>query len=75
MGRRIRTAVPQSNSMLVPQWSYLEEFRKKNADFKRKQKEQFDSLCGAKELPEIPDDSEVWITSEDNNFRQSGDYS
>lgn len=43
IGRRILTAVPQSNAMLVPQWSYLKEFRVKNADFKRKQKEQFDS--------------------------------
>ena len=65
MGRRIRTAVPQSNAMLIPQWSYLNEFREKNAEFKRKQKEQFDSRHGAKKLPDIPDDSEVWITSGD----------
>ena len=65
MGRRIRTAVPQSNMMLIPQWSYLKEFKVKNAEFKKKQKEQFDSRHGAKELPEIPDDSAVWITSED----------
>ena len=65
MGRRIRTAVPQSNAILIPQWSYLKEFKKKNAEFKKRQKEQFDSRHGAKELPEIPDDSEVWITSED----------
>ena len=65
MGRRIRTAVPQSNTMLILQWSYLNEFREKNAEFKRKQKEQFDSCHGAKKLPDIPDDSEVWIMSGD----------
>ena len=59
MGRRIRTAVPQSNTMLIPQWSYLKEFKVKNAEFKKKQKEQFDSRHGAKELPEISDDSAV----------------
>lgn len=65
MGRRIRTTVPQSNVMLIAQWSYLREFKEKNAEFNRKQKEQFDRRHGAKELPEIPDDSEVWIMSED----------
>ena len=65
MARRICTAVPQSNTMLIPQWSYLKEFKVKNAEFKKKQKEQFDSRHGAKKLPEIPDDSAVWITSED----------
>lgn len=29
MGRRIRTAVPQSNAMLIPKWSYLREFKEK----------------------------------------------
>ena len=32
---------------------------------RKNKKEQFDSRHGAKELPEIPDDSAVWITSED----------
>ena len=64
MGRRIRTAVPQSNAMLIPKWSHLKQFRERNAEFKQQQKEQFNSRHGVKELPEIPDDSEVWITSE-----------
>ena len=50
---------------MIPQWSYLKELKMKKAEFKKKQKEQFDSRHGAKELPEIPDDSAVWITSED----------
>ena len=28
----------QSNTMLIPQWSYLKEFKVKNAEFKKKQK-------------------------------------
>ena len=51
--------------MLVPQWSYLPDFKEKNTQFKGKQKEQFDRRHGTRELPDIPDDSEVWITSED----------
>ena len=46
----------------------MKEFQEKNADFKRKQKEQLDSHYGAKELPTIPDDSEVWITLEDKTI-------
>ena len=59
MGRRIRTAVPQSSAMLIPHWSYLKEFQEKNAEFKKKQKEEFDRRHGVKELPEIPDNREV----------------
>ena len=65
MGRRIRTTVPQTKGMLTPQWSFLPEFRQKNAQFKEKQKEQFDHRHRTRKLPPIPDDTEVWITSED----------
>ena len=41
MGRNICSTVPQAKSLLIPQWSYLPEFRKENADFKQKQKAQF----------------------------------
>ena len=41
MGRNICSTVPQTKSLLTPQWLYLPEFRKRNADFKEKQKVQF----------------------------------
>ena len=65
MGRRIRTSVPQTNKMLVPQWSYFTEFCQKNKQFKECQKQQFDRHHGARSLPDIPEDTEVWITSEE----------
>ena len=61
MGRRIRTTVPQTMAMLKPQ---LVEFKRKNALFKAGQKKQFDRRHQVKELAPIPDDAEVWITSE-----------
>ena len=64
MGRRIRTTVPQTNSMLVPKWSYLNVFKQKNAHFKTMQKKQFDRRHRVKESSPIPDDADVWITSE-----------
>ena len=46
------------------QWPYLVEFKQKNAQFQAGQKAQFDRRHLVKELVPIPDDSEVWITSE-----------
>ena len=42
MGRQIRTTLPQPTKHLVPQWSYLPEFRRRNEEVKRKQKANFD---------------------------------
>ena len=43
---------------LVLQWPYLKVFKERNG-------EQFDHRHRANDLPEIPDNTEVWITSED----------
>ena len=64
MGRRLRTSVPQTDKMLIPQWSYLKTFRELNRNQKSKQKENFDLRHRAKDLPAIPDDTEVWITTD-----------
>ena len=64
MGRRLRTSVPQTDSMLVPQWSYLQKFKESEKQYKAKQKENFDNKHRVKELPPISNDTEVWITTE-----------
>ena len=61
MGRKIRTPVPQTNELLVPKWPYLPDFRERHAVYKGHQKKNFDSHHGVRPLPDIPDDSEVWI--------------
>ena len=54
---------------MSPQWSYLPEFRRKrNAEFKQKQKVQFDRQHRVSEQDSIPDGSDVWITSESNTI-------
>jgi len=63
MGRKIRTSVPQTNKHLMPEWTYLTDFRKKSAQFKKKQKENFDNRHRVHSLPEIPDDAEAWVNS------------
>ena len=42
MGRNLRTTIPVVRENLVPQWPYLESFRKENLQFKRKPKECYD---------------------------------
>ena len=64
MGRRLRTSVPQTDKMLIPQWPYLKSFRELDQKQKQRQKENFDSRHRARDLPTIPNDTEVWITTE-----------
>lgn len=64
MGRRIRTLVPQTDEFLLPQWSYVYQFRRQNKMQKDLQKKYFDSHHRASNLPVIPDNTEVWITTE-----------
>ena len=42
MGQRLRTTLPQVADRLLPQWKYLEAFRKQNKEFKQKQKSAYD---------------------------------
>ena len=66
MGRNIRSTVPQTKAKLTPQWPYLQEFRRRNAEFKEKQKRQFDRRHRVLERDDLPDGTDVWITSEPN---------
>ena len=63
MGRQIRTTVPQASKYLIPQWTYLPEFRQKNAEYKGKQKANFDLHHHAREASEIPGQVEVWVNT------------
>ena len=64
MGRRIRTPVPQTNQQLIPQWPHLSEFWRLNKLYKRKQKRFFDHGHRVRELPALPNDTEVWIDTD-----------
>ena len=54
MGRSLRTTVPQVTTHLTPKWSYLEEFREKDKDFKEKQKRDYDRHYWTSAMPDIP---------------------
>ena len=69
MGRRLRTSVPQAERMLVPQWTYLPRVRELHESYKRKQKENYDTRYRTRDLPMIPDNTAVWITTEEEPVR------
>ena len=64
MGRKLRSLIPQTNTHLIPQWSYLGDFRKANKEFKDKQEYYFNRGHRTRGLSPIPDHTEVWIKSE-----------
>ena len=67
MGRKIRTLLPQTTASLVPQWHYLPEFKTANRKFKDQQKNYYDVCHRVCSLPDIPDNTDVWITTNGQN--------
>ena len=63
MGRRIRTSVPQVKKLLIPEWSYLKDFRESDKLFKQQQKKNYDKRHWVRSLPSLPSDSPVWINT------------
>ena len=68
MGRNIRTKIPQVAEHLTPQLSDFRKFRTDNEKFKKQQKTNYDSQHRTRELPSIPDDTEVWITTDNKQI-------
>ena len=66
MGRRIRTDVPQVSKTFVPQWPYLQTFSHKDKEFKAQQKLNYDRRHRTKSLPQFPDDTPVWVRTNNN---------
>ena len=64
MGRRLRTTLSQTTHHLIPKWPYLPEFKRADKQHKDRIKEDFDRRHRVHFLPEIPDDQDVWLSSE-----------
>ena len=63
MGTNIRSTLPMPTSTLVPKWSYIPEFQQADERFKKQQKTDYDRRHRVRDLPEIPDNTDVWITT------------
>ena len=64
MGRQLRTNLPQTLEHLKPEWPYLLRFQEQDLEFKSHQKSNFDRHHRVHQLPDIPDQTEVWITTD-----------
>ena len=63
MGRKIRSTLPMSTDNLTPQWCYLSDFKEADKRYKSKLKRNYDRCHRVRDLPEIPDNTNVWITT------------
>ena len=70
MGRQLRSNIPHTTVTLTPQWPYLNGFRHSNSKLKQKQKEDYDTRHGTRPLADIPEETEVWVTT--NNTHTPG---
>jgi transposase InsO family protein len=66
MGRAIRATLPLTAQNLIPEWSYLQQFRQANKEFKETQKENYDRRHRVRDLPEIPADTPVFVNTNGN---------
>ena len=66
MGRRIRTTLSQVTQHLIPNWSFLERFCQQDKKYKSVQKRNYDRYHKARPLPELADDTPVWIRTENS---------
>ena len=60
MGRRVRTDVPLTDEHFITDWQFLNEFRRKDEGYKRKQKENYDEHHRVRSLDPLPNNSAVW---------------
>ena len=67
MGRQLRTYLPQISEQLKPSWTHLHGFREQDHKFKSQQKANFDKRHKVHSLPQIPQQAEVWITTNKSN--------
>ena len=68
MGRNVRTNIPQATDHLVPQLPNYEKFKQDDKKFKKQQKANYDRRHRVREHSSIPEDTEVWITTDNEQI-------
>ena len=64
MGRQLRTAITTPKNQLIPQWSYLQEFREKDNKYKAKQRRDYNDKHRVRRQDLLLPDTSVWIKTE-----------
>ena len=63
MGRCLRNRLPHTKDHYIPSWNYLPDVRKREEKFKKKQKLDYDRRHRVRDLPELPEETTVWVKS------------
>ena len=61
MGRQIHAKVPVVDSVLKPDWLYLQTFREREKKCKERQQKDYDRRYCTRPLIHIPEDTPVWV--------------
>ena len=64
MGRKLRSTIPQTTTVLIPEWPYLKEFKVKNRCLKEKQKIYYDQRHQTRSKTPLEDGTEVWVSND-----------
>ena len=68
MGRKMRTNIPILNEKLFPELPDYEKFKQFDKTFKESQKCNYDCCHAAHPLPHLPDNSKVWVMTENRQM-------
>ena len=72
MGRKLSTNLPQLQSAMVPEWSYLTQYCQADKLYKQRIKQNYDQRHGTAVLPELPNESPVLVEDQSGHQRGSG---
>ena len=61
MGRQVKTDIPTLKKELIPQWSYISDFRERDKEYKAKQKRDYDDRHRTRPLDPLLPDTPVYI--------------
>ena len=71
MGRKVRTTLPQTTSQFIPDWKYIEEYRKSDNKYKQKQKENYDQRHRVRPQSPLSEDTPVLVRTGSDTARVS----
>ena len=72
MGRKLSTNLPQLQSALIPEWTYLDQYREADKIYKDRVKQDYDRRHGTNVLPELPNHSAVLVDDPTGHNREPG---
>ena len=61
MGRKLSTNLPQLPTAMVPEWSYLTQYRQADKLYKQRIKQNYDQRHRMAVFPELPNESPMLV--------------